>query len=249
MRSRFVAGNWKMNLSKADALALTKAISEQEFNQKTEVVICAPFIYLNELSDISSTNTQLHIGAQNCHQATSGAYTGEISAQQLKSIGTEYVILGHSERRTFFAETNALLKEKVDAVLAEDLKVIFCCGEVLEEREAEKQEEVVKTQLREALGHLTADDMGDLVIAYEPVWAIGTGKTASAAQAQEIHKTIRLWVAETFGDDIADKILILYGGSCKPNNAAELFAQEDVDGGLIGGASLKAEDFLQIINA
>ena len=249
MRSRFVAGNWKMNLSKSEGVALTSAIAEQKFNQQTEVVVCAPHIYLDELSKIAASNAQLHVGAQNCHFAAKGAYTGEISAGQLKSVGVEYVILGHSERRTYFGETNEMLKDKVDAVFAEGLKVIFCCGEVLEERESGKQAEVVKVQLQEALGHLDASSFKDLVIAYEPVWAIGTGKTATSDQAQDMHKMIREWVAEQFGQATADTIHILYGGSCKPTNAAELFAQEDVDGGLIGGASLKAEDFLQIINA
>lgn len=249
MRSRFVAGNWKMNLSKEEGMALSHSIAKQEFKEGTQVVICAPYIYLDELAKISSSNSNVSIGAQNCHFAKSGAYTGEVSAAQLKSVGTEYIILGHSERRTYFGETNSIIKDKVDAVLNEGLKVIFCCGEVLEERESGRQEEVVKLQLQEALGHLDASSMKELVIAYEPVWAIGTGKTASSDQAQEIHKMIRVWLADTFGSDTAENTNILYGGSCKPNNAAELFAQEDVDGGLIGGASLKADDFLKIIEA
>ena len=238
-----------MNLSAPEAAELGAALAEKDFSADTQVVLCSPSLYLSGLIQTTKGNAHLSVGAQNCHQEEKGAFTGEVSALQLKSLGVEYVILGHSERRAYFAEDNALLKSKVDAALAAGLKVIFCCGEVLEEREAGKQESVVANQLTEALAHLDAAQMADVVIAYEPVWAIGTGKTASAEQAQDMHKMIRTWLASTFSDDVASSGLILYGGSCKPGNAKELFSQEDVDGGLIGGASLKAEDFVSIITA
>lgn len=249
MRNRFVAGNWKMNLSDSESKSLAEKIADHPYTENTHVVLCTPFLYLKDVLEATSGNARVAVGAQNCHEKEAGAYTGEVSAAQLASAGIEYVILGHSERRTYYKEDNALLKSKTDAALAQGLQVIFCCGEVLEEREANKQAQVVETQLQEALGHLSADQMSKVVIAYEPVWAIGTGKTASAAQAQEMHEMIRNWVANQFGAAHAEQQIILYGGSCKPGNAIELFAQKDVDGGLIGGASLKAEDFIQIIEA
>ncbi len=249
MRNRFVAGNWKMNLSDSESKSLAEKIAGHSYAENTHVVLCTPFLYLKEVLEATSGNARVAVGAQNCHEKEAGAYTGEVSAAQLASAGIEYVILGHSERRTYYKEDNALLKSKTDVALAQGLQVIFCCGEVLEEREANKQAQVVETQLQEALGHLTADQMSKVVIAYEPVWAIGTGKTASAAQAQDMHEMIRNWVANQFGVAHAEQQIILYGGSCKPGNAAELFAQKDVDGGLIGGASLNAEDFIQIIKA
>lgn len=249
MRKRFVAGNWKMNLSAQEAEELSATLAGKDFSAETQVVLCSPSLYLSGLIQTTKGNARLAVGAQNCHQEVKGAFTGEVSAVQLKSLGVEYVILGHSERRAYFGEDNALLKTKVDAALAAGLKVIFCCGEVLEEREAGNQETVVASQLTEALAHLTEAQMADVVIAYEPVWAIGTGKTASSDQAQDMHKMIRGWMSNTFSSDVAASGLILYGGSCKPGNAKELFSQEDVDGGLIGGASLKAEDFVSIITA
>lgn len=249
MRNRFVAGNWKMNLSDSESKSLAEKIAGHSYAENTQVVLCTPFLYLKDVLEATSGNAKVAVGAQNCHEKDAGAYTGEISAAQLASAGIPYVILGHSERRTYYKEDNALLKSKTDAALAQGLQVIFCCGEVLEEREANKQAQVVETQLQEALGHLSTEQMSKVVIAYEPVWAIGTGKTASAAQAQDMHEMIRNWVANQFGAAHAEQQIILYGGSCKPGNAAELFAQKDVDGGLIGGASLKAEDFIQIIEA
>ena len=191
----------------------------------------------------------LYTAAQNCHQMDAGAYTGEISASMLQSIGVEYVIIGHSERREYFGETNELLAEKVVAALNHGLQPIFCCGEPLSIREAEDQEAYVTNQLTASLFHLSADNLKQIVIAYEPIWAIGTGKTASAAQAQEMHAFIRNLFKERYSEQVADDLTILYGGSVKPNNAKEIFSKPDVDGGLIGGASLKAEDFFAIVNA
>jgi triosephosphate isomerase (TIM) len=190
---------------------------------------------------------KVSLGAQNAHQAESGAYTGEISAKMIKSVGAEYVILGHSERRQYFGEDNALLAKKTDTVLSNGLKPIFCIGETLDEREADKHFEVIKKQLEEGVFHLDEEQFGNLVIAYEPVWAIGTGKTATSAQAQEIHAFIRIEIAAKYNQTLANDTTILYGGSCNPKNAPELFAQPDIDGGLIGGASLKSRDFLDIV--
>jgi triosephosphate isomerase (EC 5.3.1.1) len=212
------------------------------------VVLGTPFIHITEA--VKSVNKKLvGIAAQNCADKASGAYTGEVSAAMIQSTGAEYVILGHSERRSYYGETDAILKEKTDLALANGLIPIFCIGEVLEEREAGKHFEVVKKQIENALFHLSSADFGKIVLAYEPVWAIGTGKTASSEQAQEIHAFIRKTVATKYGQAVADSTSILYGGSCKASNAKELFAQPDVDGGLIGGASLKADDFYGIIEA
>ncbi len=249
MRNRFVAGNWKMNLSDSESKSLAEKIADHPYTENTHVVLCTPFLYLKDVLEATSGNARVAVGAQNCHEKEAGAYTGEVSAAQLASVGIEYVILGHSERRTYYKEDNALLKSKTDAALAQGLQVIFCCGEVLEEREANKQAQVVETQLQEALGHLSADQMSKVVIAYEPVWAIGTGKTASPEQAQEMHSFIRGLVQSRYGHDVAEKCRILYGGSMKPSNAKELLSQPDVDGGLIGGASLSIKEFAQIIDS
>lgn len=250
MRQNIVAGNWKMNNTLEEGVALAKEVNTilAANTPNCKVVLGAPFIHLTEV--VKSVDASLvGVAAQNCADKVSGAYTGEISASMVKSTGAQYVILGHSERRAYYGETNAILKEKTDLALANDLTPIFCIGEVLEEREADKHFEVVKTQIEEALFHLSAEDFGKVVLAYEPVWAIGTGKTASPEQAQEIHAFIRKTLADKYGASVADNTSILYGGSCKPSNAKELFANPDVDGGLIGGASLKAEDFHGIIAA
>jgi len=250
MRQNIVAGNWKMNNNLEEGVTLAKEVNEilKANKPNCKVVLGAPFIHLTEV--VKAVDTELvGISAQNCADKVSGAYTGEISASMVKSTGAQYVILGHSERRAYYGETNASLKEKTDLVLANDLTPIFCIGEVLEERESGKHFDVVKEQIEEALFHLSAEDFGKVVLAYEPVWAIGTGKTASPEQAQEIHAFIRQTLANKYGAEVANDTSILYGGSCKPSNAKELFANPDVDGGLIGGASLNAEDFNGIIAA
>ena len=250
MRKKIVAGNWKMNMSLQEGIDLANEVNESLLNDAAacEVVICTPFIHLASVSGIIDYNV-LKLGAENCADKAKGAYTGEVSAEMVKSTGAEYVILGHSERRAYYAETPEILKEKVKLALANGLKVIFCIGEVLEEREAGKQNAVVEAQLSGSLFDLTAEEFANIVLAYEPVWAIGTGKTATADQAEEMHAFIRKTIAAKFGNETAEATTILYGGSCKPSNAKELFAKPDVDGGLIGGASLKAEDFKGIVDA
>ena len=250
MRKNVVAGNWKMNNNLQEGLTLAKDI-QNALNGKTincDVVICSPFIHLPSIVEKVGTD-KFAVGAQNCADKESGAYTGEVSASMIASTGAEYVILGHSERRAYYGETNATLKEKVLLALKHKLTPIFCIGEVLEEREAGKQNEVVETQIKESLFDLPAEDFSKIVLAYEPVWAIGTGKTATSAQAQEMHAFIRSTLKNKYGEKIADETSILYGGSCNASNAKELFANPDVDGGLIGGASLRAETFLPIIEA
>ena len=250
MKKKIVAGNWKMNMSLQEGIDLANEVNESLLNDAAacEVVICTPFIHLASVSGIIDHNV-LKLGAENCADKAKGAYTGEVSAEMVKSTGAEYVILGHSERRAYYAETPEILKEKVKLALANGLKVIFCIGEVLEEREAGKQNAVVEAQLSGSLFDLTAEEFANIVLAYEPVWAIGTGKTATADQAEEMHAFIRKTIAAKFGNETAEATTILYGGSCKPSNAKELFAKPDVDGGLIGGASLKAEDFKGIVDA
>jgi triosephosphate isomerase len=248
MRKKIVAGNWKMNKNLQDGIELAKTVNRQVEDNDVIVVLCTPFIHLTEVSKVI-TKDSLFLGAQNCASESSGAYTGEIAADMIKSTGADYVILGHSERRSYFKEDDALLNKKVKLALANDLIPIFCCGEVLAERQAGQYMKVVKDQISKGLFDLSANDFSKIVIAYEPVWAIGTGVNASAEQAQEMHKAIREWVAEKYGNQIAEHTSILYGGSCKPSNARELFANPDVDGGLIGGASLVASDFMGIVNA
>jgi triosephosphate isomerase len=251
MRKKIVAGNWKMNTGVDEAFELISSIEnlldENDLPENLQIVIAPPFIHIKMLNDVLENNSSIKIGAQNCHQEEKGAFTGEVSASMIRSTGAEYIIIGHSERRMYFHEDNALLKLKVIACLKNDMIPVFCCGEVLAERETEIHFEVIKKQLMEGLFHLESDDILQTVIAYEPVWAIGTGKTASPAQAQEMHAFIRELLVENYGDEIASEISILYGGSCNPSNARELFSQSDVDGGLIGGASLKAADFVNII--
>ena len=244
-----VAGNWKMNKTLQEGNALAKELNETLANEKPncDVIICTPFIHLASVTPLVDA-AKIGVGAENCADKESGAYTGEVSAAMVASTGAKYVILGHSERRAYYGETVAILEEKVKLALANGLTPIFCIGEVLEEREANKQNEVVAAQLASVFS-LSAEDFSKIILAYEPVWAIGTGKTATAEQAQEIHAFIRSLIAEKYGKEIADNCSILYGGSCKPSNAKELFANPDVDGGLIGGAALKVSDFKGIIDA
>ena len=248
MAKKIVAGNWKMNKNLQEGVALAKELTETVKNPNCGVIICTPFIHLASVAEIVK-GTPIELGAENCADKASGAYTGEVSAEMVKSTGAQYVILGHSERREYYKETPEILKEKVQLALANGLKVIFCIGESLAEREANKQNEVVKAELQGSVFNLTAEEWKNIVIAYEPIWAIGTGKTATADQAEEIHAYIRSCVAEVYGAEIAAETTILYGGSCKASNAPELFAKPDIDGGLIGGASLKAADFKGIIDA
>ena len=250
MRKKIVAGNWKMNKNLQEGVALATELNEVLKAKKPncDVVICTPFIHLATVSNIID-HSVIGLGAENCADKASGAYTGEVSAEMVKSTGAEYVILGHSERREYYNETPAILKEKVDLALANGLKVIFCIGESLAQREANEQNAVVKAELEGSVFHLTPEQFANIVIAYEPIWAIGTGKTATAEQAEEIHAYIRSIIAEKYGNAVAEETSILYGGSCKASNAPELFAKKDIDGGLIGGASLKAPDFKGIIDA
>ena len=250
MRKKIVAGNWKMNLNLQEGVALATELNAALAADKPncDVVICTPFIHLASVAGVIDAEV-IGLGAENCADKEKGAYTGEVSAAMVKSTGAQYVILGHSERRAYYGETAEILKEKVNLALANGLKVIFCIGEVLEEREAGKQNEVVGAQLAGSLFDLTAEQFANIILAYEPVWAIGTGKTATAEQAEEMHAFIRQTIAGKFGAEAAENVSILYGGSCKPSNAKEIFAKPDVDGGLIGGAALKCADFKGIIDA
>lgn len=251
MRKKIVAGNWKMNKTFQEAEDLIFEISDalhENGKGETIVIVCPPAPYLEMATDIASEN-DFYIGAQNAAEFESGAYTGEISAAMLQSMGVSYVILGHSERRQYFGEKDNRIAAKITQAFSKNIIPIYCCGEVLDERNSGKHFEVVRNQISEAMFHLSAEQAAEVIIAYEPVWAIGTGVTASPDQAQEMHKFIRSIIEEKFGKKVADEIVILYGGSCNATNAVELFAQPDVDGGLIGGASLKAPDFVTIINS
>jgi len=250
MRQKIVAGNWKMNKTLKEGLQLASEIDKMVSalqNSDVKVVLSPPFIHLSEVR--ISVKPSIGVAAQNCASEASGAYTGEVSAAMIKSTGADYVIIGHSERRSYYHEDNKILYKKVQLALANGLIPIFCIGELLSEREANKHFDIVKSQLEEGVFGLSVDDFKKIVIAYEPVWAIGTGKTATSAQAQEIHKFIRDTVSAKYGKAVADNVSILYGGSCKASNAKELFDNPDVDGGLIGGAALVASDFLGIITA
>lgn len=251
MRKKIVAGNWKMNKTLEEAKILTAELMgmvADEVKSKTEVILCTPFPYLISIKN-QLGNSNIKVGAQNCSEHDSGAYTGEVSATMIKSIEVPYVIVGHSERRQYFGETNKMLAVKVDKALANSLTPIFCCGEPLEIRENGTHETLVKQQVEESLFHLSAEAVQKVVIAYEPVWAIGTGKTATSQQAQDMHLVIRKHLASKYGQSVADSISILYGGSVKADNAKELFACPDVDGGLVGGASLKSREFVEIVKA
>lgn len=251
MRKKIVAGNWKMNMTLTDGIDLARSVVkyfEGKETTRAEVILCTPFIHLAQLAELTAGSSVLY-GAQNCASESSGAFTGEISADMVKSTGSACVIIGHSERRTIFGEDNLILNKKIHLAIKAGLRVIFCCGELLPERESDIHFDVVKRQLDEGLNNLSASDFSEVIIAYEPVWAIGTGLTASPEQAQEMHIFIRKLISERFGSGAAENVSILYGGSCKPSNAAEIFVQPDVDGGLIGGASLKTEDFCAIVEA
>ncbi len=250
MRKNIVAGNWKMNTTLPEGIKLAEEVNAALANvtPKCDVVICVPFTHLASINNVIDSS-KLGLGAENCADHRSGAYTGEVSAPMIASTGANYVILGHSERRQYYNETSETLREKVRLSLDNNLTPIFCIGEVLEQREDGSYFDVVKAQLEEGLFNLDAEEFGKIVIAYEPVWAIGTGKTATDDQAQEIHAFIRKTIAEKYGNEVAENTSILYGGSCKPTNAAQLFAKPDVDGGLIGGAALQAESFMGIVTA
>lgn len=250
MRQKIVAGNWKMNKTLEEANILASEIAgmvADEVKGDVKVIFCVPFPYLLPIKNQLGNNSRIVIGAQNCSEHEAGAYTGEVSAPMLKSMGVPYVILGHSERRQYFGEDGKLLAKKVDVALKHGLIPIYCCGEPLEVRESNGHEALVKKQIEESLFHLSADVIKTIVIAYEPVWAIGTGKTASAQQAQDMHAVIRKHIAAKYGQSVADAVAILYGGSVNAANAKELFGCADVDGGLVGGASLKSREFTEVI--
>ena len=251
MRKKIVAGNWKMNTTVAEGVQLAKEVNEAVAaagELKCDVVIGVPFTHLTAVKDVIDIE-KVGLSAENCANKEKGAYTGEVSAAMVASTGANYVILGHSERREYYNETPEILKEKVDLALANGLKIIFCCGESLELRNAGTYEEFIKAELKDSLFHLSAEEFANIVIAYEPIWAIGTGVTATSDQAEEVHAFIRSFLAEKYGETVANDTTILYGGSCKPTNAPELFAKPNIDGGLIGGASLKAADFMGIVTA
>lgn len=252
MRKKIVAGNWKMNKTLEEAKTLTAELIgmvNDEVKGDVQVVLCVPFPYLLSIKTQLGSNARISVGAQNCSEHDWGAYTGEVSALMLKSIGVPYVIIGHSERRQYFGESNQVLATKVDKSLASGRTPIFCCGEPLEIREKGTHEALVKQQVEESLFHLTAESLLRVIIAYEPVWAIGTGKTATTQQAQEMHSVIRKHISSKYGASAANEVSILYGGSVKSDNAKELFACPDVDGGLVGGASLKSREFADIVRA
>ena len=250
MRKKIVAGNWKMNTTCQEGVELAKAVVAKagEAPANVGLIVAAPFTHLCLLSE-ALKGSKVELSAQNCADHVSGAYTGEVSVSMLKAAGCQWTILGHSERRQYYGETDEKLVVKTKLALEAGLGVILCVGENLDEREAGKHFDICKTQIENVLFNFTAEELAKIVIAYEPVWAIGTGKTATAAQAEEIHAFIRKVLADKFGAAVADDMTILYGGSCKPSNAGELFAQPDIDGGLIGGASLKADDFIAIAKA
>ena len=251
MRKQIVAGNWKMNKNVSESVqlasAIVKGVSAVELDN-TRVIVTPTFVNLSEVAK-ATEGSPVEVAAQNMHQAKSGAFTGEISAEMLTSLGLNTVILGHSERREYFGETDALLAEKVNAALENKLEVIFCFGEVLEDRKAGNHFDVVASQIKNGLFHLSAAQWNSIVLAYEPVWAIGTGETATPEQAQEMHAFIRKIVADAYNDDVAENVSVLYGGSVKPSNAKEIFSKPDVDGGLIGGAALNADDFMALVNS
>jgi triosephosphate isomerase len=252
MRQKIVAGNWKMNKTLQEASVLTAeviGITDDEVQGNAKVILCVPFPFLVPIKNQLGNHSRISIGAQNCNEHQSGAYTGEVSASMLKSIGIPYVIIGHSERRQYFQEDDNALAQKIDAAFANGLIPIFCCGESLVVREDNKQNEWVTAQLEQSLFHLPAEAIKKTIIAYEPIWAIGTGKTASSQQAQDMHAVIRTHLAGKYGNEVADSIAILYGGSVNAANAKELFSCPDVDGGLVGGASLKSREFADIIKS
>jgi triosephosphate isomerase len=248
MRQKIVAGNWKMNLDIDQGKELLINILDRDINDGVQTVIAPPYIHLSSFKQMLS-HTKLALGAQNCHQQDSGAFTGEVSVEMLKSVGVEFVILGHSERREYYMEDSLAISFKVNNVIKHGLRPIYCCGETLTQRNANEHFEIIRTQIKNGLFQLNEMELLNCVVAYEPVWAIGTGETASPQQAQEIHAFIRKTIGQEYGDMVAQNISILYGGSVKPNNAVELFNCPDIDGGLIGGAALSADDFISICNS
>ena len=247
MRKNIVAGNWKMNLNRAEVIALVEdVLARLPTDNNTHVVFAPSFVYLHKVAKMCANTSKVVAAAQDCSANEKGAFTGEVSASMLASCGARYVVLGHSERRANFAESNEILKTKVGQAFRNDLKVIFCCGESLSQRESGVHFDWIKAQISESLFHLSPEEFKNIVVAYEPIWAIGTGETASTNQAQEIHAFIRNILVEQYGNEVALSTSILYGGSCKPSNAKELFASQDIDGGLIGGASLSSDDFVKI---
>ena len=250
MRKKIVAGNWKMNLDKSSSENLVKEILESTQEKKDiQIVLSPPFVYLEQIVKDCVSRPDVLIAAQNCSAYDNGAFTGEVSTNMLKSIGVDYVIIGHSERRQFFSESNDVLMNKISLSLSNNLKVIFCCGEDINQREKDLHFEIIEDQLKSTVFKLSANDFSKIVIAYEPFWAIGTGKTATSDQAQEMHGFIRSLITNNYNKDISDNTTILYGGSCKPSNAKVIFSENDIDGGLIGGASLKSADFTSIISS
>ena len=249
MRKKIVAGNWKMNLNKITSKNLVLEILEKIENNDINIIISPPFIYLEDTVKDCLRRDNVFIAAQNCSSYDNGAYTGEVSAKMLSTIGVDYVILGHSERRQYFNESNEVLNDKLTQALSYNLNIIFCCGEDLEQRENNEYFDVIKDQLNSTIFLLSKENFRNIVIAYEPIWAIGTGKTASSDQAQEMHFYIRSLIKDKYGDKVSNETSILYGGSCKPSNSLEIFSQHDIDGGLIGGASLNSTDFVSIIES
>ena len=250
MRKNIVAGNWKMNLNREEGIKLVEeVISLVSSDNNVEVVFSPPFLYLHKVNKMCANDNLLHTASQNISHNESGAFTGEVSAQMVNSLNVKYTILGHSERREYFNETNIELKQKVDLSLKNNLEIIFCCGESLNQRESGVHFDWIKQQLTESVFHLTEKEFEKVVIAYEPIWAIGTGITASSDQAEEIHQFVRNVITEKYNENIAENTSILYGGSCNPTNAKELFSKKNIDGGLIGGASLNAENFTRIIKS
>ncbi len=245
MKKKIVAGNWKMNLNNNEAFQLFEQLNTSVFSQDVEVIIFPPSLYLAQM--LKEKKSHLKIGAQNCYFTNNGAYTGEISAEMLASVNSDYCLVGHSERREYFNESDLDLAKKVDALLKHNITPVFCIGEKLQDRESNKHHQVVINQLTQGLFHLSPEQFSKIILSYEPVWAIGTGKTATSEQAQEMHHFIRNFIAENKGVDVANSVAILYGGSCKPSNAEELFNCPDVDGGLIGGASLTYTEFISLI--
>ena len=248
-KQKIVAGNWKMNKTLLEALTLAQQIASKELPKDVISVLCIPSVFATEVGKIIAGKSNIKLGAQNCHHEASGAYTGETSVDMLHSVGIQYVIVGHSERREYQNESSEVLVKKINLLLAKGLTPIYCCGEPLSIRQTNRQNSAVAKQIKNDLFHLSAENMSKIVIAYEPIWAIGTGLTASAEQAQDMHNFIRRTIKKQYGNDISKYISILYGGSANAANAKTLFAQKDVDGGLIGGASLKADDFATIINS
>ncbi|MAO72436.1 MAG: triose-phosphate isomerase [Flavobacteriales bacterium] len=249
MRKNIVVGNWKMNLKRKESLELVEEVISMLKNNNVEVVFAPSYTYLYKVNKMCTDLSYVHTASQNISKNKNGAFTGEVSAEMIHSLGVKYIILGHSERREYFNETNTDLRTKVDLSLSNNLDVIFCCGESLKQRESGVHFDWIKSQIVESLFHLTEEEFSKIVIAYEPIWAIGTGVTASSSQAEEIHAYIRSVISDKYGENVSANCSILYGGSCKPNNARELFSKENIDGGLIGGASLDANSFVEIIKS